>query len=241
MKKLRCLIVDDEYMARLLLENYCHKLPHLEIVGICENALEALALLRHQRIDIVLLDIQMPHLTGLELVHTLPQKPAIIFSTAYAEHAVDGFNIDAVDYLLKPYSFERFVQAINKASLYLSHQVTPTAIAEPLPETSNNDHLFMKADGKLVKVRYEEILYIEGLKEYVTVYTETSKIVSLQSLRNLENILPRTQFLRIHKSYIVAVPKIQALYGNQVEIKQTAIPIGSSYKEQLWQLLGLEE
>lgn len=240
---LRVLIVDDEYMARMLLENYAQKLPNLEIVGLCENAIEALNYLRNEKIDILFLDIQMPHLTGLELVQTLQRKPAIVFTTAYSEHAVEGFRLDAIDYLLKPFSFERFVQAINKATNYISFQDNQQSQLPDNQEIKEKEinHLFVKADGKLIKVKFEEILYIEGLKEYVSLYTAKDRIITLQSLKNLEEILPDSNFLRVHKSYIIALDKIQSIVGNQVEINKKMIPIGLTYKESLLEKLGLEE
>lgn len=241
--KQKCLIVDDEYMARLLLENYVQKFPELELIGLCENALEALNVLRSEKIDILFLDIQMPHLTGLELVQTLQRKPAIIFTTAYSDHAVEGFRLDAIDYLLKPFSFERFVQAVNKAINYLSFKEDNSHSQAVVGSESYKEvnHLFVKSDGKLVKIRLEEINYIEGLKEYVSIYTEKNRVITLQSLKNLEETLPNTHFQRIHKSYIIAIDKINSIVGNQVEINGKMIPIGLTYKNELLQKLGLEE
>jgi DNA-binding LytR/AlgR family response regulator len=242
--KIRCLVIDDEYMARLLLENYIQKLPQLELVSLCEDAIEALNMIKKEKIDVVFLDIQMPNLTGLEFLHTLQQKPIVIFTTAYSEYALEGFRLDAVDYLLKPFSFERFVQAVNKASHYLSFQHNnnnQTATSIPVAEIKEPRQLFVKSDGKLIKVRFDEIMYIEGLKEYVSIYTPDSRIITLQSLRNLETLLPQSKFLRIHKSYIIALDKIQAVIGNQVEIHKKLIPIGASYKEILMNILHLEE
>lgn len=238
---LRVLIVDDEYMARMLLENYAQKLPNLEVVGLCENAIEALNHLRNEKIDILFLDIQMPQLSGLELVQTLQRKPAIVFTTAYSEHAVEGFRLDAIDYLLKPFSFERFVQAVNKSINYLSFQENKQIQTTYNQELTQQNHIFVKADGKLIKVKFEEIIYIEGLKEYVSLYTEKDRIITLQSLKNLEEILPDSNFLRVHKSYIIALDKIQSIVGNQVEINKRMIPIGLTYKEYLLEKLGLEE
>jgi DNA-binding LytR/AlgR family response regulator len=238
----KCLIVDDEYMARLLLENYAQKLPNLEIVALCENAIEALEYLRREQIDLLFLDIQMPQLSGLELVSTLRQKPAIIFTTAYSEHAVEGFRLDAIDYLLKPFSFERFVQAVNKAINYISFQEQEkTTQKSDIQLFKETNHFFVKADGRLVKIKFDDIIYIEGLKEYVSIYTATDRIITLQSLKNLEEILPATQFIRIHKSYIAATDKIQSIVGNQVEIHKKMIPIGLTYKDALLQKIGLEE
>lgn len=233
---MRCLIVDDEYMARLLLEEYVRKIPSLELVGLCENALEAFHLLKTQAIDILFLDIQMPHLSGLEFVQTLRDKPAIIFTTAYSEHALEGFRLDAVDYLLKPFSFERFAQAVGKAADIVTFRKQHFQPAV-LPAA---DHFFVKSDGKLIKVRFDDILYVEGLKEYISIYTtDKQRIITLQAIKNMESMLPEQRFARIHKSYIIALAKIDALVGNQVEIKKKLLPIGITYKEELLKKLGL--
>lgn len=238
---MNCLIVDDEYMARLLLEEYVRKLPSLTLIGTCENALEAFHLLKTEAVDVVFLDIQMPHLTGLEFVKTLQNKPAIVFTTAYSEHAVEGFRLDAVDYLLKPFSFERFVQAVSKATDFVAFYKQPFPSLPIEPPSSAPEYFFVKSDGKLVKVRFEDILYIEGLKEYVSIYiADKQRIITLQSLKNLEILLPEDTFLRIHKSYIVSLPRIEALVGNQVEICKKLLPVGTTYKEELMKWLKLE-
>ena len=238
---MNCLIVDDEYMARLLLEEYVRKIPSLRLIATCENALEAFHLLKTEAVDVVFLDIQMPHLTGLEFVQTLQSKPAIIFTTAYSEHAVEGFRLDAVDYLLKPFSFERFVQAIGKATDFVDFHKQPSPTLPSETSFTVPDHFFVKADGKLIKVRFEDILYIEGLKEYVSIYTtDNQRIITLQSIKNLETLLPEGAYLRIHKSYIISLARIDAIVGNQVEIHKKLLPIGATYKEELMKRLQLE-
>lgn len=237
---MNCLIVDDEYMARLLLEEYVRKLPSLTLTGSCTNALEAFHLLQNHSVDLLFLDIQMPYLTGLEFVQTLRNKPAIVFTTAYAEHAVEGFRLDAVDYLLKPFSFERFVQAVNKAIDFVSFHRQPDS-KQPSSGSPVTDHFFVKSDGKLVKICFADILYIEGLKEYVSIYTaDNQRIITLQSIKNLETLLPEGAYLRIHKSYIISLARIDAIVGNQVEIRKKPLPIGATYKEELMKRLQLE-
>ena len=226
-------------MARLLLEEYVKKVPFLTLVGTCENALEAFHLLKTEVVDVIFLDIQMPHLTGLEFAKILQNKPAIVFTTAYSEHAVEGFQLDVVDYLLKPFSFERFVQAASKASNFVAfHKKAPL----PLPtESSLPGYFFVKSDGKQIKIRFDDILYIEGLKEYVSIYTtDKQRVVTLQSIKNLEAFLPKNTFLRIHKSYIISLAHIEALVGNQVEIHNKLLPIGATYKEEVMKSLQLE-
>ncbi|MFN8344024.1 MAG: LytTR family DNA-binding domain-containing protein [Spirosomataceae bacterium] len=234
---MNCLIVDDEYMARLLLEEYVRKVPSLRLSGSCESALDAFHLLKTQSVDVVFLDIQMPHLTGLALVQALSDKPAVIFTTAYAEHAVEGFRLDAVDYLLKPFSFERFLQAVNKAADQIAFRRQPVGSNQ---EVSSPDHFFVKSDGRLVKIRFSDIIYIEGLKEYVSIYTsDKQRVITLQSLKNLEGVLPQEQFIRIHKSYVIALDQLTAIVGNQVQIHQKYLPIGATYKDELLQRLKL--
>ena len=231
MNKYKCLIVDDEFMAGLLVEEYIKNLPQLELVKICQNGLQALEMLNREKIDILFLDIQMPQLNGIELVNCLQYNTAVIFTTAFSEHAVEGFKLDVVDYLLKPFSLDRFVQAVTKAIRYLNSGPAQNPIAK--------DHFFVKSSGKWVKIAYEEIYFIEGLKEYVNIYHGKEMTVTLQALKNLETLLPVADFKRIHKSFIINIRKIKSLEGNQIEIKEKKLPIGSTYREELFTLLGL--
>ena len=226
---LNCLVVDDEQLARKLLESFIAKMPNLTLVQSCKNPMEAMEVLQNQHVDLLFLDIQMPDLLGTDLVKVIPQKPAVIFTTAYKEYALEGFELQAVDYLLKPFSFERFAQAANKAHALLS----APAAAQPTPGPAvvkSKTFLTVKADHRLYRINYSDLLYVEGLKEYVTFYTSERKIVSLESLKQLESDLPSDQFVRVHRSYIVNKGKVDALYGNQLEIGEKAIPIGASYK-----------
>lgn len=230
--KVNCIIVDDEYPARVLLTEYIKKHPRLELSGACKNPAEAMELLQKNAIDIMFLDIQMPELTGIEFLQTMRKKPEVILTTAYPEYALEGYALDVTDYLLKPFSLERFLQAVNKAiELYdLKHadQKTPATSGT---ETNPPKHTLIKTDSKLIRLPYEDILYIEGLKEYVSFYTQTERLISLLSLKHLEDSLPAEDFIRIHKSYIVNKNKVKSLYGNQLEIEGKMLPIGKSYKE----------
>lgn len=228
MSKYTCLIVDDEQLARVLLEEYVSKLPGLSLKGMCKNPLEAMEIMRDTHIDILFLDIQMPELTGVEFVKTLRAKPIIIFTTAYADYAVEGYQLDVADYLVKPFSFDRFVLAVNKASGYLDLK----AKAEQ-GGVREEAYILLNADHKIYKVYLGDILYIEGLKEYVSYYTREKRIIVLQSLKAIESELPSDQFMRIHRSYIVPIRKIKSLDGNQVQIGDKLIPIGRSYKEEV--------
>ena len=224
---LRCLIVDDEQLARELIQSYCLKLPHLKVVAQCKSPLEALTFLQKERIDLIFLDIQMPDLTGIEFLKTLPHKPQVVFTTAYSQYALDGYELEVTDYLLKPISFERFVQAVNRASKNLRMISSPENIIK------EEEYLILKADHKTYRIKFHDILYIEGLKEYVSYYTGDQRIIVLQSLKGLEETLPKHQFLRVHKSYIINKDHVRAINGNQVEITDKKIPIGKSYKEQV--------
>ncbi len=235
---LKTIIVDDEPLALEILEAHIAKIPELELIAKCSNALEAHQILQEQDIDLILLDIQMPQLTGTDFLKGLQNPPMVIFTTAYSNYAVEGFELNAVDYLLKPISFERFFKAINKAlEQYHSkeeHKNPPSQEAE--------DFVFIKADKKLVKVHYKDIFYIEGLKDYVIVFTSTGKIITLQTMKKLEEKLPQNLFKRIHRSYIVNLDKIQSVIGNMVEIspkgESKLLPVGKNYREELLNIIN---
>jgi DNA-binding LytR/AlgR family response regulator len=224
-------VVDDEQLARALLEEYIRKIPHLELVAQCKTALEAIEALQDGSVDLMFLDIQMPELTGIEFLKTLHNKPAVVFTTAYSEYALEGYQLDVIDYLVKPFDFERFIHAVNKAIDLI--QLKKGAIGASSSE--KDDFLTVHADYKIYKLRFDEIEYIEGLKEYVSYFTKEKRIIALESLKRLEEILPNDRFMRIHRSYIVPLNKIKSVEGNQVEIGNKKIPIGRSYKEAVMQ------
>ena len=219
-------MVDDEPLARNLLSDYIKKIPHLHLVGTAENALVAMKLLRENSVDLVFLDIQMPELTGINLLKALHVKPMVIFTTAYSEYALESYELDVVDYLLKPITFERFLKATEK----VSQRTQPGEVNVP-PPSSDPAFVFIKDGTKLVKVFFEDILYVEGLKDYVTVHTAEQKIVSLQRLKTLEAQLPENQFLRIHNSYIISLHAIHSIHKNEVQIGSVRLPISDSYKK----------
>lgn len=239
--KYSCLIVDDESLAIRLLEDYVQKIPQLEIIGKCQNALSALQILQTKQVDILFLDIQMPDLTGIELLNILKNKPAVILTTAYADYAIAGYQLDVTDYLLKPIPFERFVQAVNKATEWCNYKKAVNSTS--IPNTNSTPELpkyfFVKSDYKQIKIFYSDILYIEGLREYVSIYTHDKRIVTLETLKNMEIILSGQNFLRVHKSYIINTTKVDALNGNRVELNKQKIPIGKSYKAEVMRLLNI--
>lgn len=230
--KYKCIIVDDEPLAQDVLESYVEKFTGLELIGKCNNANEAMQLLQSQPVDILFLDIEMPGLTGLELLRTLADPPAVIFTTAYAEHAVAGFELDAMDYLLKPISFDRFMKSVNKAIHYLTLEKNddPATPAE-------DDYMFVKADKKMVKIKLDDILYIEGLKDYVMIFIPGQRIITLQTMKNLEQRLPSTKFARVHRSFIIAIEKLKSVSSHTVEIGEKQIPIGKNYKDDFMRII----
>ena len=229
MNPINCLIVDDEELARMVLENYINRLPYLKIVGQCSNPIEALAILQNTAVDLLFLDIQMPDMLGTEFLKTLSQKPMVIFTTAYSEYAIESYELAVVDYLLKPFGFERFLQGVNKASELLAlKENKETQVIESKPSKS---YELVKSEHKVHKVFHKDILYIQSMREYVAYHRAEGRILSLDSLKRLETVLPTHKFIRIHKSYIIAKEKVTALEGNRVQIGKEKIPIGASYRE----------
>lgn len=234
------ILVDDEPLALDVLETHLEKIPELNLVRKCANALEANDALRNNNIDLMFLDIQMPQLTGIDFLRTLANPPMVIFTTAYPNYAVQGFELDALDYLLKPISLERFIKATNKAIDQINLKKGGSATAEVITEGS--DYIFVKADKKLIKVNYADIIYIEGLKDYVIIRMEASRVITLQTMKSLEEKLPAGNFKRIHRSYIVNVERINAIVGNMVEITEKGqakhLPIGKNYREELLNIVN---
>ena len=224
------IIVDDEPLAHEVLETYISKVSNLKLIKNCYNALEAKETIQNEQVDLMFLDIQMPQLTGLEFVRSMTQLPLVIFTTAYAEYALESYEIDAVDYLVKPIALEQFLKAINKAQ---------DRYDQENEEVDGNDHFFVKADKKLVKLFYDDILYIEGLKDYVIIRTNNGRVITLQTMKSLEVKLANKNFKRVHRSYILNKSKIKALLGNVVEImeggKEKHIPIGKNYRDELFE------
>ena len=231
-EKYNVIIVDDEYLARKLLQDYVSKVESLQLVATCSNAFEAMEALNNNRVDIMLLDIQMPDLTGLELVKSLEKKPAVIFTTAYSEYAVDAFDLAVSDYLLKPFDFPRFFQAIHKAIGYVQPKGEETP-KEADTISKSNDFITVKADYKLYKINYDDLIYIEGQHEYVTFHTTQRRITALFALKDLEEMLPKDRFIRVHKSYIVSFKHIQDLDKSDVTVAGNKVPVGASYRDEL--------
>ena len=237
---INAIIVDDEPLALDVLETYIENLPEINLVKRCSNALEANEALTTNKVDLMFLDIQMPQLTGIDFLKTLTKPPLVIFTTAFANYAIEGFELNAIDYLLKPISLDRFMKAVNKAKeqLELTRNDNVTNASE-----ESSDFIFVKADKKLIKLRYKDILYIEGLKDYVIIRkTDGSRIVTLQTMKSLEEKLPHHYFQRIHRSYIVQIDQIMALMGNMVEVKEKGavkhLPVGKNYRDNLLEIVN---
>lgn len=226
---MNCLVVDDEPLAREVLESYISETPGLRLTAACSGALEAMAILEKETVDVLFLDINMPRLNGLEMLRTLPDKPAVVLTTAYPEYAVEGFNLDVADYLLKPFSFERFLKAVNKVK----------AIKGKSDSSWAHEVLAIRADKRTWQVELRDILYIESSGDYVVIHTNERKITAHETLRNLESRLPEERFLRVHKSFIVATPAIEFAEGNVLHLAGTDIPIGKTYREKVQNRLSI--
>lgn len=232
MKKIACIIVDDEPLARHLLARYTSRLAGWEAVASCRSVAEAYEALYQHSVDVLFLDINMPDRTGIDFLSTLRHPPLVVFTTAYAEYAAQAFDLNAVDYLVKPITEARFAESIAKVERLLQQ-------GQPIVAAPETNHLFLKQDTRLVRVLYEDILYVEALKDFCKVYLKDRTMLASTHLKGMEDLLPPALFLRIHRSYVVAVNKITALQGNMVEIGRQALPVGSTYKEELLQRLRL--
>ena len=235
MKKITCVIVDDEPVARDILTSYVAKIPSLELIATCKNAMEAFQVSNTQNIDIFFLDINMPDISGLSVAKSINQKSKIIFTTAYREYAVDGFDLQAVDYLLKPISFDRFLQAINKLFHQNSNVSSEISSEENLVK---NDFIFVRSDRKMLKINFDELLYVESLSDYIKLHLKDKVITTRETISNIETKLPAKNFLRIHRSFIVNLKKATSYTNEFVEIGKNAIPISRTYKENVLKKLA---
>ncbi len=219
---INCLIVDDEPMAREGLTEYIGQVDYLHLAGQCKSAMDAAGALQKSSIDLIFLDIQMPRLTGIEFVKALARPPLIIFITAYSEYALEGFELDVVDYLLKPVSFPRFLKAVEKASSYLQARESDLSVT--------SDFFFIKCNGKIEKIMTADVLYIEGLANYVIIHTRAKKYITYLTFHSMEEQLPANLFVRIHKSYLVAIAAIQSIDAAGLTIEGAALPVSKNYR-----------
>jgi DNA-binding LytR/AlgR family response regulator len=229
---IKCIIVEDEVLAQNVIQSHLQKVDRFELVGVCNNALEAKEVLNKQEVDLIFLDIQLPGMTGLNFLRSLANPPLVVLTTAYAEYALESYEFNVIDYLLKPISFERFSKTVNKI-------VEGRLFTQPKEKDNlSTDHIFIKSNSKFFKVNFSEVIYIESMKDYLRIHTPEYKLVTHQTMNDMEKILPAKQFIRVHKSYIVAIARIKSIYGNSVEMENATIPIGINYKEKVMNLIG---
>jgi DNA-binding LytR/AlgR family response regulator len=239
----RCLIADDEPIARQIIETYCSHLPYLQVLASCGNALEAKQILQQQEVDILFLDINMPVIDGLSFLRSLKKTPAVILTTAYREYAVEAFELSVSDYLVKPFSMERFMKAVDKAieKIQSSVPVSPvSSLATTLAENSDTAYLFLKTDRKIYRVNHNDLLYAEASGNFTRFVTTTETLSVGMTFTNTEELLPRHLFVRVHRSFIINKSKISLIEGNRVYIGKIEIPVGNSYKEDFLREIGME-
>lgn len=225
---MRCLLIEDEPLAMLRLKDYVQRIPFLTLAYAFDNGLEAIPILQREAIDLVFLDVEMDGLSGLQLLEALPRRPAVILTTAFDQYALKAFDLQVVDYLLKPYSFERFLQAVTRAQSMLN-----TGATQP-----DHTYLFIKTEYRLQKVGFDQILYIEGMRDYRRIHLVVEKIMTLETFGDLEQQLPPHRFCRVHKSYLVALDKIDSIERDRLKIGQVLIPISTTYRDHFYQLIG---
>jgi DNA-binding LytR/AlgR family response regulator len=234
-KILNCLVIDDEPPAREIIRRYIEKMPVLRIAGECSNALESISFLQQNEIDLIFLDIRMPQMNGNQFLKTIKNSPPVIFTTAHIEYALEGYELDVIDYLLKPVKFERFVKAVNKAFIANGHSVVDI---KPVIETGNGENfVYFRSERKMVKVMLQDIFYIESMKDYVKVYTADGVIITKQSLNSVESMLPAKEFIRSHRSFIVSLSKVKSYTHEIMEINKNEIPIGKFYRNDVLKIL----
>lgn len=225
---MNCLIVEDEPLAMLRLKEYVQRVPFLHLSHTLDNGLDAIGILQRERIDLLFLDIEMDGFSGIQLLESLPRRPAVILTTAFDQYALKGFDLQVADYLLKPYTFERFLQAVTR--VYESVRTDN----EPLP----NGFLFVKTEYRLQKVGFDEIRFIEGMRDYRRIHLDKESIMTLETFRDLEQQLPEKRFCRVHKSYLVALDKIESIERDRIRIQNDLIPVSNTYREKFYQLIG---
>ncbi len=229
--KIKCIIIDDEPIARKGLKEYINDVDFLELIGEFDSALKATELISSGQVQLLFLDIQMPRITGLDFFKSLPHPPPVIFTTAYPQYALEGFEVNAMDYLVKPFTFERFLKAVMKAKEY--YEIRDTN----LEQGGTGDYFFIKADNKLIKILFDEVLYAEALQNYVTIHTTSKKYMTYLTFKAVEEYLPADKFLKVHKSYIVAAARIDSIEGNDIRIGDQHIPISRNQKDEVMEKL----
>ncbi|WP_428328639.1 LytR/AlgR family response regulator transcription factor [Mucilaginibacter sp.] len=236
---IRCLIVDDEPLALHILEDYISKIPFLQLIKATTNPIEALTLVQEKGIDLVFLDVQMPELTGIQFLRIANGKAKVILTTAYPQYALEGYDLDVIDYLLKPIAFERFFKSVQKAQAVLQPAAAPLQPEAPQQPKQDflSDFIFVKTEHKIQKVYLNDILFIEGLKDYISIFTPVERIITLQNMKKMEDALPAKNFTRVHKSYIVSINKIDSIERSRIFIGEKVIPVGDTYREEFFKII----
>ncbi|WP_371824122.1 LytR/AlgR family response regulator transcription factor [Lutibacter sp. A80] len=237
---MNCLIIDDEPLAVELLEDFVSKVPFLKLVATCSNGIEAISVVKGNNIDLIFTDIEMPDFSGIEFIKALDVKPLFIFTTAYSHYAIEGFNLNAVDYLVKPIPFHRFLTAVNRAQeIFLMKNKDTVKVVQPAASKETLDFIFVKADYENIKLNLDDIKYIEGLKDYIKIFSNSHKpILTLSSFKKIEEKLPVNLFVRVHRSYIVSLKYIHSVQRNRILIDDVRIPIGNNYKDDFIKRIG---
>lgn len=238
---IRCLIVDDEPLALHILEDYISKIPFLQMVKATTNPIEALTIVQEKGADLVFLDVQMPELSGIQFLRIANGKAKVILTTAYPQYALEGYELDVIDYLLKPIAFDRFFKAVQKAQTIMQPPLTSSKPIQAEPQQQQQDFLsdfiFVKTEHKIQKVYLNDILFIEGLKDYISIFTPAERIITLQNMKKMEDALPAKYFIRVHKSYIVSVNKIDSIERSRIFIGDKIIPVGDTYREEFFKII----
>ncbi len=229
--KINCIAIDDELPALKQMENYISKIPYLNLVKTFDNGIDTLDFLKDNSVDLLFLDIQMDDLNGIQLLQVLNNKPKVILTTAYDQYALKAFDLEVSDYLLKPISFERFVKAVERIYRDLNENISDQ---ETISKKEPRNYCFVKTEFKMVRIDFDDILYIEGLKEYLIIKTKNDKVLSLMTFKEIIDILPQDNFIRTHKSYIVAINKIQSIERNRIKIGEKLIPVGNTFKDKFY-------
>jgi DNA-binding LytR/AlgR family response regulator len=235
---IRCLVVDDEPLALHILEDYISKMPFLQLVKVTTNPIEALQLVQEGNIDLVFLDVQMPELTGIQFLRIANGKSKVILTTAYSQYALEGYELDVIDYLLKPIAFDRFFKSVQKAQTIIQPSSKPEVKVEAVAQNDFlSDFIFVKTEHKIQKVYLNDILFIEGLKDYISIFTPAERIITLQNMKKMEDALPEKHFIRVHKSYIVSINKIDSIERSRIFISDKIIPVGDTYREEFFKII----
>jgi len=235
---IRCLVVDDEPLALHILEDYISKMPFLELVKVTTNPIEALQVVQEGAVDLVFLDVQMPELTGIQFLRIANGKAKVILTTAYPQYALEGYELDVIDYLLKPIAFDRFFKSVQKAQTIIQPAAKVETKVEAAPQSNLlSDFIFVKTEHKIQKVYLNDILFIEGLKDYISIFTPSERIITLQNMKKMEDSLPEKHFIRVHKSYIVSINKIDSIERSRIFIGDKIIPVGDTYRDEFFKIV----